>query len=167
MIAILQVILPPGAPQGNFDFLVTMRGHVREQLRTASFKQLGYTAHRETRDMDALILKVSDPSLPGLTVSADSESNDINYKSGQLNFTHKPFDYIVDGLSQGLDKPIVDQTGLTNCYDFSIAWNSDTEKAMQHGTFDLDRTKKAIADWGLSLEPTNVSMSVYVVEKAR
>ena len=25
-----QVILPPGTPQGNFDFLVTMRGHVRE-----------------------------------------------------------------------------------------------------------------------------------------
>lgn len=162
-----QVILPPGTPSGNFDFLVTKSGHVREQLRRAIQKQLGYTAHRETRDMDALILKVSDPSLPGLTVSADSESNDINYKSGQLNFTHKPFDYIVNGLSQGLDKPILDQTGLTNCYDFSIAWNSDTERAMQHGSFDMDRTEKTIADWGLELQPTNVSMNVYVVEKAR
>jgi len=162
-----QVILPPGTPQDNFDFLVTMRGHVREQLRTAIQKQLGYTAHRETRSMDALILKVNDPSLPGLMVSADSESNDVNYKNGQLNFTHKPFDYIVDGLSQGLDKLILDQTGLTNCYDFSLAWNSDTEKAMQHGSFDLDRTKKVIADWGLGLQPTNISMNAYVVEKAR
>src|SRR5215469_8614474 len=28
-----QVILPPSAPQGNFDFLVTRTGQVREQLR--------------------------------------------------------------------------------------------------------------------------------------
>jgi uncharacterized protein (TIGR03435 family) len=140
---------------------------VREQLRTAIQKQLGYTAHRETRDMDALILKISDPALPGLTVSADSESNDINYKSGKLYFTHKPFDYIVDGLSQGLDKPILDQTGLTNCYDFTMAWNSDIEKAMQHGSLDQDGTKKFLTNWGLGLQPTNVSMNVYVVEKAR
>jgi uncharacterized protein (TIGR03435 family) len=162
-----EVILPPGTPQSNFDFLVTMRGHVREQLRTAIQNQLGYTAHRETRDMDTLILKVNDPSLPGLTVSADNESNDVNYKSGKLYFTHKPFDYIVDGLSQGLDKPILDQTGLTNYYDFTMVWNSGIEKAMQHGSLDLDRTEMFLANWGLNFEPTNVSMEVYIVEKAR
>src|SRR5215469_16786217 len=79
-----QVILPPGAPQGNFDFLVTKTGQVREQLRTAIQNQLGYTAHRETRDMDALILKVTNPSLPGLTVSGNDEDNDIHYKNGNL-----------------------------------------------------------------------------------
>jgi uncharacterized protein (TIGR03435 family) len=162
-----QVILPPGAPQGNFDFLVTKTGHVREQLRTAIEKQLGYTAHRETRDMDALILKVTNPSLPGLSVSGSDEDSDIHYKSGKLNFTHKPFDYIVGGLSQGLDKPILDHTGLTNYYDFSLTWNAGIEKAMQHGSLNADGTEKVIAEWGLSLEPTNVSMDVYVVEKAR
>src|SRR5215469_16650205 len=75
-----QVILPPGTPQGNFDFLVTRSGHVREQLQAAIQKQFGYTAEHETRDMDALILKVSNPSLPGLTVSGSEENNDINYK---------------------------------------------------------------------------------------
>src|SRR5262249_23543855 len=157
---------PPGAPQGNFDFLVTKAGHVREQLRTAIQKQFGYAAKRETRDMDAFILKVTDVSLPGLKVSADNEDSDINYKSGKLYFTHKPFDYMVDGLSQGLDKPVLDQTGLTNCYDFSMAWNADIEKAMQHGSINLDGTKKVIGHWGLGLEPTNVSMNVYIVEKA-
>jgi uncharacterized protein (TIGR03435 family) len=161
-----QVILPSGAPQGNFDFLVTRAGHVREQLRTAMQEQLGYTAHREMRDMDSFILKVNDPSLPGLTVSGSNEDSDINYKGGKLHFTHKPFDYIVDGLSQGLDKPILDQTGLTNYYDFSLTWNADIEKAMQHGSIDLDGTKKVIEEWGLGLQPTNVSMDVYIVEKA-
>jgi len=161
-----KVILPPGTPQGNFDFLVTRPTRVREQLRTTILKQLGYTALRETRDMDALILQVNNPSLPGLTVSADDEANDINYKNGKLYFTHKPFDYIVDGLSQGLDKPILDQTGLTNYYDFSTAWNSNIEKAMQHGSLDLGRTENVIANWGLGLQPTNISMNTYVVEKA-
>jgi uncharacterized protein (TIGR03435 family) len=112
-------------------------------------------------------LKVNDPALPGLTVSASDENNDINYKSGKLYFTHKPFDYIVDGLSQGLDKPILDQTGLTNYYDFSLTWNQDMEKAIQHGLFTLAGTEKVLANWGFGLEPTNVSMNVYVVEKAR
>jgi uncharacterized protein (TIGR03435 family) len=161
-----QVILPPGAPQGNFDFLVTKPAQVREQLRTAIQKQLGYTAHCEKRDMDALILEISDPSLPGLTISGSNEDSDINYKGGKLYFTHKPFDHIVDGLSQGLDEPILDQTGLTNYYDFSMAWNADIEKAMQHGSVDLAKTEKVIANWGLGLEATNVSMDVYVVEKA-
>lgn len=161
-----QVVLPPGTPQGNFDFLVTLRGHVREQLRTAIQKQVGYTAHRETRDTDALILKVTNPSLPGLTVSPSDESNDANYKNGKLYFTHKPFDYIVDGLSQGIDRPVLDLTGLTNYYDFSMVWNSDIEKAMQHGLLHLDGTEKFLANWGLGLEPTNVSMDVYIVEKA-
>jgi uncharacterized protein (TIGR03435 family) len=161
-----QVILPPGTPQSNFDFLVTKSGHVREQLRTAIQKQLGYTARRETRDMDALILKVSNPSLPGLTVSGNNEDSDINYKGGKLYFTHKAFDYIVDGLSQGLDTPILDQTGLTNYYDFSMVWNADIEKAMQHGSIDATKTSKVLAGWGLGLEPTNVTMDVYVVEKA-
>lgn len=161
-----QVILPPGTPQSNFDFLVTKTGQVREQLRTAIQKQFGYAAHRETRDMDAMILNVDDPSLPGLTVSGSSEDSDIHYENGKLFFTHKPFDYIVSGLSQGLNKPILDQTGLTNYYDFSLAWNADVEKAMQHGTADVGGTKKVLANWGLGLESTNILMDVYVVEKA-
>jgi uncharacterized protein (TIGR03435 family) len=161
-----QVVLPPGAPQGNFDFLVTTPSDVREHLRTAIKKQLGYSTHRETRDTDALILKVNDPSLPGLMASAADEPSDINYKNGKLYFTHKPLDTIVDGLSQGLDKPVVDQTGLTNYYDFSVAWNSGTEKAIQHSSFDMGRTEKVLAGWGLGFEPTNISMDVYVVEKA-
>lgn len=161
-----QVVLPPGAPQGNFDFLVTRPAHVRQQLRTAIQKQLGYAAHPETRDMDALILKVNAPSLPGLTVSAEGENAGISYNNGKLHFTHRQLGTIVKGLSQGLDKPILDQTGLTNYYDFSVVWNRGIDKRMQHGSFSMDGTKKVLAGWGLSLEPTNISMQVCVVDKA-
>ena len=161
-----QVVLPPGAPKSNFDFLVTRPGHVRRQLRTAIQKQLGYIAHRETQDTDALVLQVINPALPGLTPSADDENSDVNYKGGKLYFTHKQLDYIVDGLEQGLDKPILDQTGLTNYYDFSVAWNANVEKRMQDGSFSLDGTKKVLASWGLGLEATNTPLEMCVVEKA-
>lgn len=161
-----QVVLPPGAPQNNFDFLVTRAGHVRQQLQSAIQKQLGYSAHRETRDRDALILKVDNSSLPGLTVSGDGENEGVTYKHGKLHFTHKQLDMIVGGLSQGLDKPILDQTGLTNYYDFSVIWSPEIEKGMQHGSFNMAGTKKVLAGWGLGLEPTNVSMEVCIVEKA-
>lgn len=161
-----QVILPPGTPQGHFDFLVTRAGRVRQQLRTAIQKELGYTAHQEMRETDVLILTVSNPALPGLTTSADGETSDASFKDGQLHFTHKSMDTIVGGLEQGLNIPILDQTGLTNHYDFSLPWNANAQKVLENGKFDLGRTRTFLAGWGLDLEATNIPMEMYVVTRA-
>lgn len=160
-----QVILPQGTPQGHFDFLVTMHGHVRQQLRAAIQKQFGYTAHHENRTMDVLILTVADPSLPGLTVSGDNESSDARYENGKLYLTHKSLDTIVGAVEQGLKTPIIDQTGLTNNYDFAVTWNENVQKRLDDGGFTLDGTRKALAQWGLELKPETRSMDVVVVEK--
>jgi hypothetical protein len=53
-----QVILPPDAPQGRFDFLVTTSGDAREQLRNKIQTEFHYSASQETRHLDAFILTV-------------------------------------------------------------------------------------------------------------
>jgi len=158
-----RVILPPDAPAGGFDFLVTTSGEVRQHLREAIKNELGYTAHSETRDTDVLILNVSNPSLPGLTVSTADESSDVSHKDGKLYFTHEQISSILDGLSLGFDKPVIDQTGLTNYYDFSVVWNEARDKAMHKGAWHLDRARTALANWGLGLETANMPLDMCVV----
>jgi uncharacterized protein (TIGR03435 family) len=160
-----QVVLPADAPQDRYDFLVTKPGHVRAQLQRLIQSELHLTARRETQNTDIFILKVSNSALPGLAVSSADESEDINYKDGKLYFTHKPVSTILDGVSLGLNTPVLDQTGLTNAYDFTLAWNKDAEKRMENGEFTLDGTRKALARWGLSLESTNVPMDMVIVTK--
>ncbi|HXC34298.1 MAG TPA: TIGR03435 family protein [Candidatus Acidoferrales bacterium] len=158
-----QVILPPDASQGRVDFLVTTSGDARQHLRNLIQTEFHYNAHRETRNTDVFILKVSDPALPGLAVNSANQSDDISYKDGKLYFTHEPMSSIVDGLSLGLNTPVLDQTGLTNAYDFSVTWNMDVEKRMENGRFSLAGTRKVLAGWGLTLETSNVPMDMYVV----
>lgn len=161
-----RVILPPDAPAGGFDFLVTTSGQVRQHLREEIKAQLSYTAHSETRDTDVLVLTVSNPSLPGLTVSTADESNDVSYKDGKLYFTHEQISSILDGLSLGFDKPVIDQTGLTNYYDFSVVWNEARDKAMHEGAWHLDGAQKALATWGLELDATNLPLDMCIVAHA-
>lgn len=69
---IARVVMPAGAPTNNFDFIVTV-GEPKKQLQKAIRSTFGYTADRETRETEVLAMKVEDPALPGLTVSADGE----------------------------------------------------------------------------------------------
>ena len=161
-----RIVLPTDAPKGGFDFLVTTGADARENLKTTIEKKLGYIAHHEARDVDVWAMKVEDPNLPGLTVSMASELADETVKDGKLYLTHQSLGSILDGLSQGLNQPVVDETGLTNCYDFSVTWNDEIQKRMQTGAFDLDGVKKVLAGWGLRLEQDNQPMDVFVVTKA-
>lgn len=160
------VVLPPDAPQGDFDFLVTTPKQIRKHLQTAVRRNLGYVAHNETRDTPILVLKVSDPTLPGLVVSPGNETEDVYYKNGRLFFKHQPLNAILHGLEAGLVLPVQDQTGLTNCYDFSVVWNQNIQERMQSGDFSLAGVQKVLQGWGLELEPDTASLDMLVVNKA-
>lgn len=159
------VVLPPDAPKDRFDFLIATAGDAREHLRDLIQSEFHYDVRQDTRSMDVFILKVSDPALPGFAVSAADETSDINYKDGKLCFTREPVDKIVDGLSQGLNRLVIDQTELTNNYDFSFTWSHDIGKAMENGKWNVDGVRKALATRGLVLDSGNISTNVYIVTK--
>lgn len=160
------VVLPPNAPTTGFDFLVTTGPGAREDLRKA-IEKLGYTAHRETRGMDVLALKVADPTLPGLKISPAGEPADEKIMDGKLYLMHQSLASILDGLSRGLSEPVVDETGLTNYYDFSVTWDKEIQNRMQVGGFELDGVQKVLKGWGLHLEPDHQEMEVFVVQKVK
>lgn len=161
-----RVLLPPDAPQGNFDFLVTVAGNQRPRLQAAIRRKLGYVAQVERQDTEVLGLKVVDSSLPGLTVSGADEKENITFNDVKLLFTHLQLTVCADALEQFLKAPMVDKTDLTNFYDFSIAWDSQTRRRLQD-----DRTARATADQilndlGLGLKPDMASLEMLVVKKA-
>jgi uncharacterized protein (TIGR03435 family) len=162
-----QVVLPPDAASEHFDFIVTTSGDARQRLQSAIREATGYTAHMEARNTDVLKLEVQDANLSGMTISPADEDEDVQYKDGILYFKHKSPGYLVRGLEDGLGKPVIDETGLTNSYDFSVPWNAKTTQAMQAGSWHLENVQKVLNGWGLDLEPATETMNMVVVEKAQ
>jgi len=158
------VVLPADAPKGGFDFLITTAPKTRKHLRLAIETQLGYTASSETRDTAVLTLRVKDAALPGLTVSTTGEE-DVNYREGKLHFQHQPISVMFKGLEDGLALPVVDQTGLTNCYAFSVVWSDKAMQAMRGGQFNLDGVQKAMNSLGLELKSDTARVEMFTVKK--
>jgi len=161
-----RVTLPSGAPKGNFDFLVTVTKDAQASLQSAIRRKLGYTAHVETRDTPVFALKVENPNSPGLHVSTATLEN-LTQKNGRLYCTHMTLALVKENLEQMLKTPVVDRTGLTEFYDFSLSWDAQTAKQIQSGTLDIETGKKILAEWGLELEPDTETIDMLVVEKVK
>jgi len=161
-----RISLPVGAPKNNFDFLVTVPKDPEAGLRSAIRRKLGYTAQVETRDTPVLALKVEDPNSSGLKVSTAARENAAE-KNGRFYFTHMRLTFVTDNLEQILKTPVVDKTGLTNYYDFSLIWDAQTAQQIQSGTLDQATGQKILAEWGLGLEPDTASLEMLVVKKAK
>jgi len=159
-----RIALPPNAPKGSYDFLVTVPKDPQARLQSAIRRKLGYTAQVETRDTPVLALKVENPNSSGLKVSTAARE-DVSPKNGRLYFTHMKLNVVTDGLEGMLKTPVVDKTGLTNYYDFSLIWDAQTAKQIQGGTLDNETGKKILAGWGLGLEPDTASIEMLVVKK--
>jgi len=160
-----RVVMPPGTPPGNYDFLVTMTGDPQKHLQDLIRQKLGYTAQTETRETDVLALKVADPNLPAMTVSGADEQQNMVSKDTKLYFTHMPLSVIAQGLQQFVKMPVVDKTGTTNFYDFTVDWNFKVQREMRNDVTARDAAEKIIGDLGLALEPDTASVEMLVVKK--
>ena len=162
-----RVLLPPDAPAEDFDFLVTVAGDPKPPLQAAIRRELGYVAHTETRDTDALALMVADARLPGLTVSGPDERQTVAFKDGQLHFTHARLGGITGFAQQFLKVPLVDRTDLTNYYDFAVAWDQRTWQQLENEATARDGLDKIFGRLGLRLQPDTAPVEMLVVEKAK
>jgi uncharacterized protein (TIGR03435 family) len=156
-----QIVPPPTKPPCNFDFLVTIPDKNQERFKAVIQEKLGYTAHWETRNIDVFLLENRTPDSSSLKVSIAGNAN-ISYKNGKYEFTHARLGSVMGFFESSLKQPVLDRTGLTNFYDFSVArsWPIPGEP-------DQKAVEKILNDLGLKLEPGNESMQMLVVEKAR
>jgi uncharacterized protein (TIGR03435 family) len=109
---------------------------MRMLMQDALVERFGLKFHTEQREMPAYALTVA-RSGPKLTVTADKPSSPGNFLFGGLgklmvtNSTMKDFCH---GMQEAvMDKPVVDQTGLTERYDFNLNWAPDESQFASFG----------------------------------
>jgi uncharacterized protein (TIGR03435 family) len=152
-------------PSGEFDYLITKSRDVKEVLQNQLKKQFGLVGRKEIRETDMLLLHLKITNASGLVVSVGGNgytSRDQNRFSG----TNQPISTLATFAEGIFSRPVLDQTGLTNNFDFKLAWSVYGKKRGDYP--NLDGLKKAFLDQlGLELVPTNMPIEMLVVEKVK
>ncbi len=157
-----RVLLPPDAPKGDYDFLVTLAEKPNERLQAAIQKKLGWVASWEPRETEVLLLKVKTPNAPALHLSASGQNTSLSIRNGRLQATHLRLGYLSGLLENALKHPVQDQTGQTNFYDFSLEWDPNQFPDAP----DLAAANKILVQIGIELQSDTASMPMMAVKKA-
>jgi uncharacterized protein (TIGR03435 family) len=156
-----RVVPPLIKPKGAFDYLVTVPVRQQERLQAAVKKKLGYTAHWEDRDTDVLLLETITPDPPAFKLSTAANGN-VSLKNRKYQFTHMRPAFMLGFLESSFKQPVVDRTGMTNFYDFSVEMNWRGPNGP-----DQQQLENILGNLGLKLEPATESIRMLVVEETR
>ena len=166
-----RVIFPAGEPQEKYDFISTLSQGTEEALQRELKKTLGFAGRWETRDTDALALKVRNPDAAGLKPAfwMPDEFGDLGH--GHIHCFGERLSWTPPMPPWGLTKylemvfqlPVVDETGLTGSYNIDLRWKVKADQQANQ-----DALKQALLDQlGLELVPTNMPIEMLVVEKVK
>ena len=139
-------------------------------LRKILEQRFGLVLHREQRVMEVFALRVAKggPKLRAATGDANVLPDRVDRRSvGELASTFKDtsmHDFVLMALSN-LERPVVDETGLTGKYDFELTWNDDDSVAPADGSAAPGVFTAVQEQLGLKLEPVKAPADVLVVDK--
>ena len=97
-----------------------------------------------------------------------ARTNNVFYRT-KYRFNTTP-DVLIkwNSLEDVFDRPIIDETGLTNRYDFATAFAFNIPKVGSFGNPDKEMWREVLAEQlGLELVPTNMPIEMLVVEKVK
>lgn len=153
-------LVPPQEPRKNMP----QNKNWAIELQKEIAKKFGVMAQLEARPTDVLALRPSDAGTKNFKPSHSMPKGiAITEKPGDVSFHEQPVGILIGLLERHFQIPIVDQTGLTNGYDFGLKWGETDWKQP-----NLDGLKQALLDQlGLELVPTNMPIQMLVVEKTK
>ena len=150
---------------------------MRLLIQDALVRRFGLKFHTEQQEMPVYALSVA-KSGPKMTVTADSPSAPGNFmfgRLGDLHVTNSTMKNFCQGMQEAvMDKPVVDQTGLTDRYDFDLKWTPDESQFAQLGGYRAPPTEDPNAppslytalqeQVGLKMESTKAKVDVMVID---
>jgi uncharacterized protein (TIGR03435 family) len=172
----LRTVFPPGLPTNRFDFFAKLvpprKAHEKMavnknwtlELQKLIAKQFGLQGRLEPRATDVLALKPVGDGVRGFAVSHQMPGG-IAFRSSPGHYAgiEQPVSTLTQRLEALFKIPIVDQTGLTGNYDFTLQWDEPDRQQP-----NLDGLQQALRDQlGLELAPTNLPLEMLVVEKMK
>jgi uncharacterized protein (TIGR03435 family) len=153
-------------PEGRFDFVAKTPDRSDETrnalLRQAIQTTFGITTAVETREMDLFVLTLKRTNAPGL-VRAVTKAPSFSAGPGQIAGVNISIDELRKGLEGCLGKPVVNETGLNDRFDFDLRWakgdpNTSNPDALIHAVQE---------QLGLELTKGKRPIEVLVVESAK
>ncbi len=121
-------------------------------LQAAISAQIGITAVWEDREADVHVLKIAPGAKPPAPSAAEKEES-YSMMRGNSHAVKQPISRLVKELTNGLEKIVVDETGLTGKYDWNIPYQPGQPEVMI----------RALSTLGLELMPARRVVKVLVV----
>lgn len=137
---------------------------IRAALRNLLADRFQLRVHQESKDLPIYAL-VIDKGGSKLKVSMDGDGNmNTNQSNGTGRMTARgvPLSALANALSGTMRRPVRDETGLRDVYDFTLDW-TDNQSADGAGLTMFSAIREQL---GLRLESKKGPVTVYVVESA-
>ena len=149
---------------------------MRLLMQDALVERFGLKFHTEQREMTAYALTVAKGG-PKLTLTTDQPNAPGNFLFrglGKLMVSNSTMKDFCHGMQEAvMDKPVVDQTGLTDRYDFNLNWTPDQSQFASFGAHipapnpddPLPSLYTALQEQlGLKMEATKAKVDVMVID---
>jgi len=145
---------------------------MRELLQTVLAERFKLRSHREPREMSVYGLTIETRGTRLQTSNGPcAEDGCIDVAPGILRVRNADIASIAATLSNMVDRPVIDQTGLAGRYDFSLKFDPTFQRRFDGQTVANNPTDDpsiftALQDLGLRLEPRRTYVEVLVVDQA-
>jgi uncharacterized protein (TIGR03435 family) len=180
--------LPDWVSEERYDIQVTWRqgvtrDQIRQMWRTFFEERMNLAAHYETRELPAFALTIDrkdrslGPNLRSRTTPcpgrgapppADPEARPcgIAIGPGTMSTGGAPLAQLLLPLQALLGRTVLDQTGLTGLYEFTLTYTSQLNAAADGAADDAPPVSTALQEQlGLKLVPTRAPVEVLVVDR--
>jgi uncharacterized protein (TIGR03435 family) len=168
--------------RGRYDFIANLRHDALSRLRSVIRDKFNLVGKWEMVETNVLALRIVDPDKQAFR-TANSMRSDANKldaatlassgsatkhtKDGsfvEIRF-NEPVSFIVGELEIRFNLPIVNETGLTNRYDYSFTW--PVRRTGDNQAWERILRNELRNQLGLELVPTNMPIEMLVVEKVK
>jgi uncharacterized protein (TIGR03435 family) len=153
-----QITARSDQPVGDKGLMAMLQGLLADRFKLV--------LHRESRRRDAMILQVGQngPRLRPADGARPSWSNMHDHLEA-TNITMGDFAGI---LSRNLGLPVVDHTGLTGSFSFTLRWNPDDTEPLQHdeaaAALRPEMSRAISRQLGLTLESQKIPVDILVID---
>jgi uncharacterized protein (TIGR03435 family) len=156
-----ETTLTPGMPMKEREG-ITERN--RQRMQAVLRDRFGLILRAETHELPIYNLTLAKSGSKMVPHAAGSGPLNIGFNTrGTASGDGATIPMLAMMLSQHLDRPVIDQTGLTGLYDFHLTWTPDLQASPNANGPSLFT---ALTDQlGVKLESTKGPVTVYVIEK--
>jgi uncharacterized protein (TIGR03435 family) len=149
-------------PDGKFDVIIKVpyraTERIPELMRDALRTTFGLVSRKEEREMDVYLVIAKNSKLE-LTVSTGGSASSSG--PGRISGVNTPLSGLAWSLEGLLGKPVFNETGLTNRYDFQLKWKQPEGQRKASPDILIQALRDQL---GLELTPAKRAVEVTVVD---